>query len=146
MATALPELAKAAGPTTIVETVGAALSAGSEAGALQQLQSYRQARGVTPEYLEAESWLARAELLSHRYPQAAQYAQETYDLAVGMLKTRPLDREPHLPIALGAAIEVQSGVLAAQGRRAEAVSYLQQEEMMHAATSIRTRIQKICCC
>ena len=132
----------AAAPAGIVETVTAALSAGSEAGALQQLRSYRSARGVTPEYLEAQSWLARAEFLSHRYPQAAQYAQETYDLAAGLLKTRPLDREPHLPIALGAAIEVQGGVLADEGRRAEAVSYLQQQEAMYAATSIRTRIHK----
>jgi thiol-disulfide isomerase/thioredoxin len=142
VATGLPAGAQTAGPPGIVETVTAALSAGSEAGALQQLRSYRSARGVTPEYLEAESWLARAEFLSHRYPQAAQYAQETYDLAAGLLKTRPRDREPHLPIALGAAIEVQSGVLAAQGRRAEAVSFLQQQETLYAATSIRTRIHK----
>jgi len=142
IATGLSLRAQAAKPAGIVETVTAALSAGSEAGALQQLQSYRSARGVTPEYLEAESWLGRAEFLSHRYSQAAQYAQETYDLAAGLLKTRSLDREPHLPIALGAAIEVQSGVLAAEGRRAEAVSYLQEQEAKYAATSIRTRIHK----
>ena len=126
----------------IVESVMKALSAGSEAGALQQLRAYRSARGVTPEYLEAESWLARAELISHRYAQAAQVAQETYDLSTELLKNRPLDREPHLPIALGAAIEVQAGVLAGQGRRAEAVAYLEEREKTYAATSIRTRIQK----
>jgi len=139
---AYPALAQVAKPAGIIETVNAALAAGSEAGALQQLRSYRAARGVTPEYLEAESWLARAELSSRRYPQAEQFAQETYDLAVGFLKNRPLDREPHLPTALGAAIEVEAGVLAAQGRRAEAVSYLQQQESTYAATSIRTRIHK----
>jgi len=134
--------AKPAAPVGIVDAVGAALSVGSEAGAIQQLRSYRSARGVTPEYLEAESWLARAELLSHRYAPAAQFAQETYDLAAGLLKNRPLDREPHLPIALGAAIEVQAGALAEQGRRAEAVSYLEQQEAVYATTSIRTRIHK----
>jgi len=127
---------------SIVDQVGAALSAGSETGAVQQLRAYRSAKGVTPEYLEAESWLARAEWLSHRYAQAAQYAQDTYDLSAGLLKSRPLDREPHLPIALGAAIEVLADVLNAQGRRAEAVSYLEQQEAMYAATSIRPRIRK----
>jgi thiol-disulfide isomerase/thioredoxin len=131
-----------AAPAGIVELVGAALSAGSEAGAIQQLRTYRSTKGVTPEYLEAESWLARVELNSRRYAQAAQFAQETYDLSTGLLKNRPLDREPHLPIALGAAIEVQAGALAAQGRRAEAVSYLEQQESMYAATSIRVRIHK----
>jgi thiol-disulfide isomerase/thioredoxin len=129
-------------PPSFVEQVMATLSAGSEAGAIQQLRSYRSAKGVTPEYLEAESWLARAEYLSHRYPQASQYAQDTYDLSAGLLKSRPLDREPHLPTALGAAIEVQADVLAAQGRRAEAVSYLEQQEAMYTATSIRPRIRK----
>ncbi len=127
---------------SIVDQVGAALSAGSETGALQQLRAYRSAKGVTPEYLEAESWLARAEWLSRRYAQAAQYAQDTYDLSMGLLKSRPLDREPHLPIAVGAAIEVLADVLNAQGRRAEAVSYLEQQDAKYAATSIRPRIRK----
>src|SRR5258708_5612893 len=126
----------------IVDSVMAALSAGSEGGALQQLRAYKSAAGVTPEYLEAESWLARAELNSRRYPQAAQFAQETYDLSTGLLKNRPLDREPHLPLALGASIEVQAGVLAAQSRRAEAVAYLGQQEKMYASTSIRVLIHK----
>ncbi len=129
-------------PMGIVESVQAALGQGSEAGALQQLQAYRSVRGATPEYLEAESWLARVELNSRRYAQAAQFSQEVYDLSTALLKSRPLDREPHLPIALGAAIEVQADTLAAQGRRAEAISYLEQQEMMYAATSIRTRIHK----
>jgi thiol-disulfide isomerase/thioredoxin len=129
-------------PQGIVESVQASLSQGSEAGALQQLRAYRSVRGATPEYLEAESWLARVELNSHRYEQAAQFSQDVYDLAVGLLKSRTLDREPHLPIALGAAIEVQADTLAAQGRCAEAISYLQQQETAYATTSIRTRIQK----
>ena len=129
-------------PAGIVESVQAALSAGSESRAIQQLRAYRSTRGATPEYLEAESWLARVELSSRRYPQAEMYAQETYDLCVGLLKSRAVDREPHLSIALGAAIEVQAGVLASQGRRAEAVAYLEQQEATYAATSIRARIHK----
>ena len=143
VACAIPGVAQVSrAPLGIVESVQAALGQGSEAGALQQLRAYRSVRGATPEYLEAESWLARVELNSRRYAQADQYAQEVYDLAAGLLKSRPLDREPHLPIALGAAIEVQADSLAAQGRRAEAISYLQQQETTYAATSIRTRIHK----
>jgi len=139
---AVSAFSQSAKPVSIVDSVGAALTQGSEAGAIQQLRAYRSVRGVTPEYLEAESWLARVELNSRRYPQAEQYAQEIYDLSAGLLKNRLLDREPHLPIALGAAIEVQAGVLSSQGRRAEAVSYLQQQEEMYTSTSIRTRIHK----
>ena len=125
----------------VTESVLAALSQGSEARAVQELRAYRATKGVTPELLEAQSWLARAELGSRRYSQAAQYAQETYDLSVGLLKTRRLDQEARLPIALGAAIEVQAGVLAETARRSEAVAYLQEQKKQFGATSIAARIQ-----
>src|SRR5579859_3924308 len=126
----------------VVENVLAALSKGSEGGAIAELRTYSASHGATPELLEAMSWLARAELESRNYPAAQGYSQQTYDLCVAQLKKRPLDQESHLPIALGAAIEVQAGVMAAQGRRSEAVTYLQQQEQSYAATSIRTRIHK----
>jgi len=126
----------------VIQSVRAALAKGSEAGAVQELRAYRTSQGVTAELLEAESWVARAEFTSRRYPQAMQFAQDVYDLSLQELKKRPLDREPHLPMALGAAIEVQAGSMAAQGRRSEAVAYLQQAVRQFAATSIRTRIQK----
>ena len=126
----------------VVENVLAALSKGSEGGAIAELRTYSASHGATPELLEAMSWLARAELESRNYPAAQGYSQQTYDLCVAQLKKRPLDQESHLPIALGAAIEVQAGVMAAQGRRSEAVTYLQQQEQSYAATSVRTRIHK----
>ena len=51
------------------------------------------------------------------------YAKQTKALALEQLKQRPLDAEPHLPIGLGAAIEVQSQVLAARGQRDQAVAF-----------------------
>src|SRR5579863_8922735 len=126
----------------VVENVMAALSKGSESGAIAELRTYSASHGTTPELLEAMSWLARAELNSRNYAAAQSYSQQTLDLCVAELKKRPLDREPHLPTALGAAIEVQAGVMAAQGRRSEAVTYLQQQEQSYAPTSIRTRIHK----
>ena len=126
----------------VIENVRAALSQGSESRAIAELRTYSASHGATPELLEAMSWLARAELESRNYAAAQGYSQQTYDLCVAQLKRRSLDREPHLPIALGAAIEVQAGVMAGQGRRSEAVTYLQQQEQTYAATSIRTRIHK----
>ena len=59
-----------------------------------------------------------------------------------LLKQRPLDAEPHLPQALGAAIEVQSQVLAARGQRTQAAALLQAALRTYGATSIRERLQK----
>ena len=126
----------------IIETVRASFATGSDARAIQELRAYRTAHGSTPEYLEAFSWLARAELDSHNYAPAESFALEVYALSVEQLKKRTLDREPHLPIALGAAIEVEGSLLAAQGRRSEAVTYLQEQAKVFAATSIVTRIRK----
>jgi thiol-disulfide isomerase/thioredoxin len=58
------------------------------------------------------------------------------------LKQRPLDAGPHLPIALGAALEVQAQALAARGQKAQAVALLQSALQTYGNTSIRDRIQK----
>ncbi len=58
------------------------------------------------------------------------------------MKKRPLDAEPHLPIALGAALEVQSQVLAARGQRTQAVALLQSALRTYGNTSIHDRLQK----
>ena len=63
-------------------------------------------------------------------------------LAVEQLKQRPLDAEPHLPTALGAAIEVESQTLAARGERTQAIAVLQAALHTYGTTSIRARLQK----
>ena len=126
----------------IVDDVRAALAQNNLPAAEAELKSYHSSNGTTPEYLEAYSWMARAALNSHDYPQASAYAKEARTLAVEQLKTRQLDAEPHLPIALGAAIEVQSQVLAAQGKRTEATAVLQAALRTYGNTSIRARLQK----
>lgn len=126
----------------IIETVRASFATGSDARAIQELSTYRAAQGVTPEYLEAFSWLARAEFQSRNYAPAEKFAQEIYVQSAEQLKKRPLDREPHLPLALGAAIEIQAGVLTAQGRRSEAVTFLQEQARAFGTTSILARIRK----
>ena len=108
------------------------------------IAKYRSEKGVTPEMILAYSWLGRAALAAKNPDAAEKYAATTKKLAVEQLKTRKLDTNPdaELPIALGAAIEVQGQALAARGQRAEAVAYLRQELAAYRNTSIRARIQK----
>jgi thiol-disulfide isomerase/thioredoxin len=126
----------------IIEDVRTDLSQKNFSAAESALRSYRSQQGVTAEYLEAYSWLARAALEQRQYDQATAYAKQTQSQAVELLKTRALDAEPHLPIALGAALEVRSQVLAAQGQRTQAVALLQSALQTYGNTSIRVRLQK----
>jgi thiol-disulfide isomerase/thioredoxin len=127
---------------TLVTDVETAMSHGNFPLAETLLRSYRAQRGVTPEYLEAFSWLARGDLITRQFDKADANAKETERLAVRSLAARPLDAEPHLPLALGAAIEVEAQVLTANGDRAGALALLRKDLLTYRATSIRTRIQK----
>ncbi len=126
----------------IVENVRTALAQNNFSVADSYLASYRSSEGATPEYVEAYSWMARAALDAHNYDQAAAYAKQTKAIALEQLKQRPLDAEPHLPIGLGAALEVQSQVLAARGQRTQAIAVLQTALKTYGSTSIRARLQK----
>jgi len=106
------------------------------------VQKYRAEHGVTPELMEAISWLGRGALEAKQLDKAEEYAKETQQLAQAALKKRPLDAEGHLPIALGAAIEVEAQVMSQRGDRGGAVSYLKAELATYRTTSIHTRIQK----
>jgi thiol-disulfide isomerase/thioredoxin len=126
----------------IVTDVETAMSSNNFPLAEALVQSYRAQHGVTPEFLEALSWLARGDLMTRQFDKADAYAKETEQLALQALATRPLDAEPHLPLALGAAIEVQAQVLTANGDRAGSLALLRKHLVTYRNTSIRTRIQK----
>ena len=126
----------------IVDDVRVALARDNFSTADAYLNSYRARKGVTPEYVEAYSWMGRAALDAHQYDQAEAYAKQTRILAQEQLKLRPLDAEPHLPIALGAAIEVQTQTLSARGQRSQAIAVLQTALHTYGTTSIRARLQK----
>jgi thiol-disulfide isomerase/thioredoxin len=125
-----------------VEDVRSALDQNNFSVADSYLKSYRARNGVTPEYVEAYSWMGRAALNARDYDQASAYAKQTSALALEQLKQRPLDAEPHLPLALGAAIEVQAQTLAARGQRTQAIAVLQTALHTYGSTSIRARLQK----
>jgi thiol-disulfide isomerase/thioredoxin len=126
----------------VVEDVRGALAQDSYVAADMFLKSYKTKNGVTPEYVEAYSWMARAALSSAEYDKAESYAKQTEALALEQLKTRKLDSEEHLPIALGAAIEVKSQAMAASGQRTQAIAVLQAALHTYANTSIQARLQK----
>jgi len=125
--------------TTDVRT---ALAQGNFPAATTQLENYRTAHGVDPDYLEALSWMARASLSANQLDQATTYAKQTESLAREQLQHRKLDAEPHLPLALGAAIEVQAQVLTARGQQPQAVALLRRSLTTYGNTSIRARLQK----
>lgn len=129
-------------PVPIVPAVRRAIADGDFQAAEALLDGYRAQRGVTPEMLEALSWLGRGALAAGRLDAAERYAQETHVLALQSLKTRGVDDEPQLPIALGAAIEVQAQAAAARGERSAAVHFLRGELSTYAATSLYKRLQK----
>jgi thiol-disulfide isomerase/thioredoxin len=126
----------------ITDDVREALSRNNVSAAEAELQTYRGRQGVTLDYVEALSWMARADLLSHQLDRADNYAKQTETLSRQLLAKRPLDAEPHLPIALGAALEVQAQVLAARGETAQAVALLRRAVETYRNTSIRARLQK----
>jgi thiol-disulfide isomerase/thioredoxin len=127
---------------SVVTDVETAMSHGNFPLAEAILQNYRSKNGVTPEFLEALSWLARGDLMTRQFDQADARAKETEQLAQQALATRPLDAEPHLPTALGAAIEVEAQILTANGDRTGALALLRKDLAAYRSTSIRTRIQK----
>ena len=77
-----------------------------------------------------------------QWSQAANYARETRSLSEQLLTKQKLDAEPHLPIALGAAYEVQAQALFETGKPAEAATLLRIALVKYRSTSIGARLQK----
>ena len=77
-------------------------------------KQFRRLNGDTPEALEALSWVARGQLAAGRVDEAIQQAEDIERSSQAALGTRTLDSEPHLPLALGAAYEVQAEALYSQ--------------------------------
>jgi thiol-disulfide isomerase/thioredoxin len=126
----------------IVRDVRSAINAGDFARAEKLLAANREQGGVTSAWLEALSWMGRGKLAAKDYGEASRYAGETRKLSLEMLKNRELDADSSLPLALGAAIEVLGQAMAAQGARAEAVTFYRDELATWRSSSIRARIQK----
>ena len=137
-----PAPAAAPPPKTIVNLVRDAIAENDLKKAEKLVLDDIAANGTTPIALEAFSWLGRGYVAAKRYDEAMTYAARTYEMVEEQLKTRKLDDEPRLPIALGAAIETQALALAGQGKRSEAIMTLQREIEQFKGTSILMRLNK----
>lgn len=137
-----PAPTAAPAPKTIVNLVRDAIAENDFRKAEQLVRRDMRALGRTPLAIEAFSWLGRGALAAKKYDVAMTYAARAYEMVEEQLKRRRLDEEAHLPIALGAAIEVQALALAGQGRRSEALMTLQRELERYKGTSIVMRLNK----
>jgi thiol-disulfide isomerase/thioredoxin len=135
-------LLAALSPADIIEDVRVALEEHNFGAAISQLENYRSGHGADPSYLEAASWVARAYLSRNQLDQAAQWAKQVETSAHQLLEHRQLDAEPHLPLALGAALEVEAQSLALRGDSSQAVALLKRSLVTYGHTSIRPRLQK----
>lgn len=144
-AASAPATASQAAPArekTIVDLVKDEIAKGDFRQAEALARRDMRAIGRTPLAIEAFSWLGRGTLAAKKYDVAMTYAARAYEMVEEQLKTRQLDAEPHLPIALGAAIEVQALALAGQNRRSEGLMLLQREIERFKGTSIIMRLNK----
>jgi thiol-disulfide isomerase/thioredoxin len=138
----LPAIVLASSGDDLVGAVRTALAYNNIPLAEKEIATYRARSGATPAVLEAISWVGRGALAAGSMEKADACAVETRRFVLEVLKKRPLDADPHLPLALGNSIEIQAQVMTAQGRRAEAITFLTQERQTWARTSIAPRIQK----
>ena len=128
----------------LVVDVRTQLAQNSFSAAAAELSAYKTQHGVTPEYLEALSWMARGAASVSQWDQAVNYATETRTLAEQQLTTKKskLDSDPQLATAVGAAYEVLAQAMAEKGQRAKAIALLRAALARYGNTSIRARLQK----
>ena len=129
-------------PPTIVQKVRDAIAEPDFKKAEKLVLDDMAAHGTTPIAVEAFSWLGRGAVAAKNYEAAMTYAARTYEIVEEQLKTRKLDDEARLPIALGAAIEVTALATAGQGGRSDAILYLRRELETYKGTSIVERLNK----
>lgn len=129
----------------IVEDVRAAIARNDLADTDRQVQAYRQSRGATAELASAIVWQARgalaAKTVAKHIDRAAAYADQAREMILPNLRGPRIDHEQWVT-AVGAWIEVQAQILAAQGEASEAVTFLRDELKTYTGTSIQERIQK----
>lgn len=119
-----------------------ALSSGDVSRAENVVRADQTARGITPESLEAASWIARVDFENRRIDAGDAQAKEVLALYEKALARRGVDSDPHLATAVGAAIEVHAQALAVNGQRTAAIAFLHRESAAFATTSIAARIRK----
>jgi thiol-disulfide isomerase/thioredoxin len=131
---ALAVVAQSAQAADLVRIVRYKLSAGDLPSGISAVEEYKRTTGVDAEYLDAVGWLARGAEMLHRNALAKEYVAE--------LRREIHAETPELLVPLGAAIEVQGKLLAAEQGRGAAVRFLKDELTQAKAVSLRSRISK----
>jgi thiol-disulfide isomerase/thioredoxin len=126
----------------VVAYVRVSLRNGDLASAEAMAKQYRRLNGDTPEALEALAWVARGQLSAGHVDEAIQQAEDVQRSSEAALGTRALDSEPHLPLALGAAYEVEAEALYSQHKLSEAIQLLQSASRKFHGTSLVERLRK----
>jgi thiol-disulfide isomerase/thioredoxin len=130
----LAVVAQSAQAGDLVRLVRYKLSAGDLPSGISAVEEYRKTTGVDAEYLDAVGWLARGSEMLRRSDLAREYVAE--------LRREIHAETPELLVPLGAAIEVESKLIAAQNGRGAAVRFLKDELAHASAASLRSRISK----
>jgi len=118
----------------LVTLVRMKLTAGDLQSGIAGVSEYRKEKGVDAEYLNAVGWLARGAVLLDK-PELAQ----TY---VAELRREIPEEKEELLTPYGAAIEVESRLIAARDGRGPAIRYLEAQLARAKATSLQSRISK----
>lgn len=126
----------------IVANVQLLLKHGDLTSAEALVAQYRRLYGDTPEAMDALSWLARGELAASHLSRTWQDAGQVIRAAKIAVSTRKLDKEPYLPLALGAAYEIQAAVLVHRHEGARALTLLESALHTWHGTSIEDRLQQ----
>lgn len=118
----------------LVRIVRYKIAAGDLETGIAAVEDYKLATGVDAEYLDAVGWLARGSELLRRPDLAAAYVAE--------LRREIKKETPELVVPLGAAIEVESKLLAMRDGRGAAVRFLENELAQAQDVALRSRIRK----
>ena len=121
------------------------ISAGDLPSAESILEVHRTDKGEDGEYVLGLAWLARGAVLVEDWPAAARYAKEARMVALTRLGTPPVwENNSEAQYALGTAMEVDAQVLVHEGRKAEALRFLDRsaKELEGAPYNLRARVSK----
>jgi thiol-disulfide isomerase/thioredoxin len=121
------------------------ISAGDLSSAESILETHRAEKGDDAETMLCTAWLARGAALLGDWPAASRWAKEARAAAAARLGNPPrFENNSEAQYALGTAIEVEAQALAASGRKAEAVRFLDASarEQEKAPYNLRARIWK----
>ena len=155
---AIPVLAQTPPPTSAapaapssppddVRMIRYKISAGDLPSAESILEYHEAEKGRDGDYLMGLAWVARGAALTGDWKAASKHAAAGRALALETLKT-PADYDAHREAVylLGASIEVEAQALAASGKKAEAVRYLDEQskelDKAEAPYNIRARVWK----